>query len=108
MSNLSVTRGKLSWAIFTPSPTAVSASQSVALRSWLNLRIPPKVYLVVHDDRDAAGTSMVDQELGIKTLTIKSNVKGVPQVCDVGLEPQAVVSIGHIDRVPIVFCCDSA
>jgi hypothetical protein len=62
------------------------------------------VYLTVHDDRDAAETSRVDEEFGTKTLTIKSDAEGVLQVRDARLEHHAMVSIEHIDRKPVMLC----
>lgn len=74
-------RAPLSWAIFTPpKPFSKSTAQYAALRSWQNLRIPPRVYLVAADDLDRQEMAAVDKEFGTTTVRGKMNADGLLQV----------------------------
>lgn len=67
----------LKWAIFTPpKPFSKAPHQLVALRSWLDLRIPPKVFLVEADDLDPGELAEIRAEYNVESFPGATNAKG--------------------------------
>ncbi len=67
----------LKWAIFTPpKPFAKAPHQMVALRSWLNLRVPPQVFFIEADDLDPVELAAIREEYGVHSLPCATNAEG--------------------------------
>lgn len=67
----------LKWAIFTPPKSFARAPhQHVALRSWLNLRVPPRVYLVEAKDLDKTEIANIRAQYNIESFPGSVNADG--------------------------------
>jgi hypothetical protein len=100
----------LTWAIFTPpKPFSKSTAQYAALRSWLNLRIPPRIYLVAADDLDPEEMRAVDKEFGTRTVMAKTNADGLlqvrPQLFRFPLCSSSTQHLSLMDGVPWMVTC---
>lgn len=71
----------LRWAIFTPpKPFSKAPHQLAALRSWLDLRVPPQVFLVEAADLDPEELERLQEEYGVKTVACQTNSEGMLRV----------------------------
>ena len=68
----------LTWAIFTPpKPFGPNPHQYAALRSWLNLRIKPRVYMVEASDLDPDELGRIESDFGVSTVSCRTNTAGL-------------------------------
>jgi len=71
----------LRWAIFTPpKPFSKAPHQLAALRSWLNLRVPPQVFLVEAADLEREELRRLEEEYGVRTVACQTNSEGMLRV----------------------------